>query len=317
MRKFLPALLLATAVTFSVTSMAKPANIYRTIKWNSDTSVTKCEAVFTFTPAASTALPAAVKFNSSKSHGSTTTDNIAERLWNWGDGSSLSGNQVDPTHSFTQPGNYTVCLVITTAQKCVSKSCVTITIHKPEPPATTCKAAYTWERLALKKIRVNAGTSYKAAGDSIIQRRWDFGDGTTLADNSLNPAHEYKQTGNYTVCLFIKTAKGCENSFCGVIKLGDSTATTPGNNEDAIKLVQLYPNPVVSVLHAVVHSRYNNIPATLAVFDIYGSLKWTTTKTLLQGDNMHELPLQQLASGPYVFRITTAYGKINKNFYKL
>lgn len=276
-----------------------------------------CAALFKYTLPSATALPVTVKFNSSESHGSTATDNIVERTWNWGDGSSLTGNVVDPSHSFTQPGNYTVCLSITTAQKCVSKVCVTVAIAKTEPPVTTCKAAFTWERLGPKKIRVNAGTSYKAAGDSIVQRRWDFGDGTTLADNALNPAHEYKQTGNYNVCLFIKTAKGCESSFCSIIKLGDSTATTPGNAADAIRLVQLFPNPVVTALRAVMYSRYNNVPATLAVYDIYGTLKWSTTRNLLQGDNSAELPLQQLAAGPYVFRLTTSYGKINKNFYKL
>lgn len=281
----------------------------------SPATVTNCEAVFKAVSTSSTALPATVQFNSSASHGSTATDSITERLWNWGDGSSLGGNVVNPSHTFTQAGNYTVCLSITTAKKCVSKACTTITIAKTEPPVTQCKAVFTWERLSLKKIRVNAGKSTKATGDSIIQRRWDFGDGTTLADNSLNPTHEYKQTGSYNVCLWIKTAKGCENSFCSVIKLGDST--TPAPAADAVKLVQLFPNPATTVLHAVIYSRYNNTPATLEIYDIYGALKWSAAKNLLQGDNASELQLQQLAPGPYVFRVTTTYGKINKNFYKL
>lgn len=51
---------------------------------------------------------------------------IIDYLWNFGDGSTSSLS--DPRHVFMIPGNYLVCLTITTEDSCVSTFCDTISI---------------------------------------------------------------------------------------------------------------------------------------------------------------------------------------------
>jgi PKD repeat protein len=48
-------------------------------------------------------------------------------------------------------------------------------------------------------------------GSTLVSTHWDFGDGTTSADN--NPTHTYATPGEYTVCLFIITT-GADGSTC-------------------------------------------------------------------------------------------------------
>src|SRR5207302_264190 len=95
-----------------------------------------------------------------------------------------------------------------------------------------------------KKFRFNSSMSSAAAKDSIIERRWNFGDGTTVSGkNEISFLKEFDKPGVYTVCLVIRTAKGCENKICLSIKVKE-TVTNPGVDEAPIKIVSIYPNPV-------------------------------------------------------------------------
>ena len=129
--------------------------------------------------------------------------------WTLGDG-TISYNS-NPTHTYSNPGTYTVCLIIkkNTAAgttPCIRQYCKTITIGV----ACTLVANFTWYRDSMPTVAnntyhfTNTSTPFNA-NDSI---RWTFGDGT--ASNVLNPAHVYAQPGTYIVCLRIikRTASG-------------------------------------------------------------------------------------------------------------
>lgn len=47
--------------------------------------------------------------------------------------------------------------------------------------------------------------------------QWDLGDGTTSTDQ--NPNHTYATPGNYTVCLTVTSADGCEDSTCQALQV--------------------------------------------------------------------------------------------------
>ncbi len=129
--------------------------------------------------------------------------------WIFGDG-AISYNS-NPTHTYSNPGTYTVCLVIkknTVAgtTPCIRQYCKTITI------GVTCTLAanFTWYRDSMPTVANNTyhftNTSAPInANDSI---RWTFGDGTS--SNQINPVHIYAQPGTYTVCLRIikRTSNG-------------------------------------------------------------------------------------------------------------
>ncbi len=120
-------------------------------------------------------------------------------LWNFGDGAGSMQRQ--PTHTYAAPGEYTVCLEVSSI--CGTESyCETVTVSCPPPdPAFTFQA----DELTLS-------FSHPAAGEADTWS-WDFGDGAT-ADTPA-PVHTFAGPGAYTVCLeaagLCGSAQACQN----------------------------------------------------------------------------------------------------------
>jgi PKD repeat protein len=144
------------------------------------------------------------------------TDSIR---WTFGDGTSSF--DLNPVHTYAQPGIYTVCLRIKRptpagTTPCVSEVCKTVVV-----PGVPCnlQAYFTWhaDSLQFNKIYFNNATVNYLPTDSI---RWTFGDGSSSLD--ANPIHTYAQPGTYTVCLRVKRATPpgtppCISEICIVV----------------------------------------------------------------------------------------------------
>lgn len=270
-----------------------------------------CAAKFTFEPATtSSTVPAfSEKFNSSGSE-VNNADNIVTRTWDFRDGSAILTNRVDPIHTFPRAGVYEVCLTIKTATGCESKICKAVTVL---PALTvTCSARFIFERLGPKKFRFNSMSSVIDANDNIIERKWDFRDGTT--SNDISPAHEFPKAGNYEVCLVVKTARGCESRTCVAVKVEES----PASNDDPIKIVSLYPSPVHEILKSVIYSKNNNTVARISIVTMDGVVQSVHQElTLSQGNNPLTINVFRLPAGTYFYKVKTQYGTQSKTFYKL
>jgi PKD repeat protein len=265
-----------------------------------------CKAVFSFTRKEQV-----IQFNSLGSM-VPQGDSIISRTWYFGDSSApLTGNRKDPSYQYQKAGVYNVCLVIKTSKGCESKYCVTVQF---QPVNNQCAARFTDERLTQKKIRFNSSSSLAMQGDSIIERKWKFGDGTELGGNVVAPEKEYRQKGIYTVCLQIKTAAGCKSDICKVFEIKDSTAND--NISQRIKIIQINPNPVVSRFVTTIWTKMG-IEVEIGIYDIYGTIKWKAKKGLLTGNNFIEIPAVELKTGPYFLRVTSAIGNDSRLFYKL
>ena len=178
-----------------------------------------CKAAFSYT-----SLTTGVKFNSAGSAGIFAADSIISRSWTFGDSSAtLTGNIVDPTHAYTKPGVYNVCLTIKTKYGCENKYCSTV-VFTPASNDCNVQAMFSTEKIGNKIFRFNSSNSTTLTGDSIVQRIWKFGDGFSLDGNQVNPSREYKDSGNYTVCLSVRTAKGCEKQYCFNLSVRDTSA---------------------------------------------------------------------------------------------
>jgi PKD repeat protein len=253
-----------------------------------------------------------VRFNSTASI-AQPGDTIVSRKWEFGDGTVLTGNVVEPTHQYAAVGVYTVCLTIKTTRNCENRICTQVVVPQS---SGNCVPYFTWQRIAPKKVAFNSSMSWTPTNDSIVERKWNFGDGSPiLGGNVVSPQKEYAQFGNYNVCLKIRTALGCVRDVCIPVRVQDSNVVAP--TPSPIKILSVYPVPCTVQLTTVVWSQNNNVQATLAIYDIYGVLKWSTNKLLLQGNNITVIPTAQLLSGPYFFKVTTMYGTQSKNFYKL
>ena len=269
-----------------------------------------CVARFTSEPVA-TALnshPFTVRFNSNSSEVGSA-DKIIHTTWDFHDGTALVKDRMDPLHTFPHAGVYEVCLTIKTALGCESKICKQITVATVA--TVTCAAKFTFEKLVPKKFRFNSTLSSVSSNDNIVARKWDFRDGVTSNDES--PVHEFDKPGTYEVCLYIKTAKGCESKTCSVVKVEE----VPNSSIAPIQIVSLYPTPVHENLKVGVLSTHTNILATISIVNAHGIVLYTLKITLNQGNNAFSFPVKNLTPGSYFIKIMTQYGIVSKSFYKV
>ncbi|MGE0637804.1 MAG: PKD domain-containing protein [Bacteroidia bacterium] len=139
----------------------------------------------------------------------TTISNgsIASYTWHWGDGSTTS-NVSDPTHVYSEPGTYNICLVAVSNEGCVDEYCHEIVI---EPVPSECQASFTYA--------VNNNTVTFESGNTQPNEyyHWIFGDGTDA--NGTNVSHTYTVfPEHYNVCaILINTITGCRDTVCQTI----------------------------------------------------------------------------------------------------
>jgi PKD repeat protein len=281
---------------------------------------TNCKAFFT-----STVKDSIAHFNSSGSLASVTTgiakDSIISRTWYFMDNNpnftTLTGNRIDPSFTYTKPGTYQVYLVIKTKLGCESKYTESVTI-KPHVFPNECKAKanFTIEKIGLKKVLLNSELSTIQKGDSIISRTWKFGDNSYLQGNSIKIEREYPTQGIYTACLLIKTMNGCAADTCKQVVIQDTSNIRP-IPVDFIKILAINPNPVITNFRATIYSSKTDIECEIDVYDIYGVLKSSMKKMLTKGNNIIEVQTANLYHGPYFLRVISKSGKDSKIFYKL
>jgi len=271
---------------------------------------TTCKAFFSYSIKDSL-----VNFNSEKSAGANSTDSIIRRTWFYVQGSTqvqLPLNVVNPMVLFPKPGTYQVYLTIATKSGCESKYAVTIQI--PNSPCAV-QVQFSAERTGPKKVQFNSSLSM-AANDSIVSRTWKFGDNTILSGNQVKPLKEYPIQGAYTVCLKVKTANGCEAELCKPVILQDSI-NLPQVPNDFIRIVSINPNPVAYRMILTIWSRNHQTDTEVSIYDIYGQLKKTLAKQLIQGNNVLEINTESLPKGPYYLKVSCKNGKDSRSFYKL
>jgi PKD repeat protein len=132
-----------------------------------------------------------------------TTSQPTHWLWDFGDNSPADSSQ-NPSHTYTQSGTYTVCLI--SGNNCSSDTfCSSLTICLP----TTSAYSST----------VNGGTaSFTDQSQSeVVAWAWDFGDGSPV-DNTQNPSHTYTANGTYQVCL-IANSNCSADTVCNTVTI--------------------------------------------------------------------------------------------------
>lgn len=275
-----------------------------------------CKAYFT-----SLVTDSIAKFNSAGSQSSVSPglalDSIVSRTWYFMDNkpnyTTITGNRIDPSFTYKQPGTYQVYLVIKTKLGCESKYANTIIISKV---VCTAKANFSSEKISLKKVIFNSNLSTVQPGDSIIQRTWKFGDNSYQTGNQIKIEREYPTQGIYTACLQIKTLNGCVTDTCKKVVVQD-TSNIPPTTRDFIKILAINPNPVIYNFRATIYSSTKDIESEINVYDIYGVLKSSMKMVLAKGNNIVEIQTSNLHHGPYFLRVISKSGKDSKIFYKL
>lgn len=115
-------------------------------------------------------------------------------IWDFGDATNSSLQ--NPSHTYAQPGNYTITLIISGVASCADTVTQSIIVNPLPTAAFTPVPDICSLTTSFNNNSVN-GTSYL----------WNFGDATT--STQTNPIHTYSASGNYTVTLTTTDANGC------------------------------------------------------------------------------------------------------------
>jgi PKD repeat protein len=130
-----------------------------------------------------------------------STGNITSWLWDFGDGSTSTGQ--NPAHTYQNAGSYTVSLTVTGSGGSDTKTMEDFIQVTPPPPVANFTAVPTSGSSPLLVQFTDTSTG------EITSRLWNFGDGTSSTE--LNPSHTYKKADSYTISLTV-TGPGGSNT---------------------------------------------------------------------------------------------------------
>ncbi|MEI6899173.1 MAG: PKD domain-containing protein, partial [Bacteroidota bacterium] len=161
----------------------------------------ECHAQFTFYADSMGTFPRTVHFIDQ------STGNPTHWSWHFGDPSSGANNTSslqNPTHTYTLPGYYNICLSILT-NSCQDETCDTIHLEGGNP--TNCENSITYTKEFLT-VHFTGHTSSPYP----TTYSWNFGDpnsGSNNVSTLQNPTHIYPSTNSYTVTLVTIDSTGC------------------------------------------------------------------------------------------------------------
>ena len=128
--------------------------------------------------------------------------------WNFGDGSTSADK--NPTHTYNNAGEYSVCLTISfniAGVTCSKTFCSVVSIVPP----CTIQPNFIWSAEPSSPLKIKF-TNQTPAPTANAQASWSFGDGS--GSNDWNPLHTYAQPGVYNVCLKVYVSNTCVREIC-------------------------------------------------------------------------------------------------------
>ena len=127
--------------------------------------------------------------------------------WSWDFGNGQLSTLQNPTITYSQPGTYTVRLIVKNASG-IDDEIKTDFITVFASPSASFKADLTTACVPAAVQFTDHSTS--PPGSTVTSWQWDFGDGGTSTQQ--NPSHIYANTGFYTVTLQITNSNGCKKT---------------------------------------------------------------------------------------------------------
>jgi gliding motility-associated-like protein len=131
--------------------------------------------------------------------------------WRWNLGNGNRSAIASPAATYFTPGSYTVTLVVTDASGHMDSVTKTQYISVYPTPMAAFGATDTTGCLPLTARFTDSSTT---AQGSIVQWKWDFGDGTTAS--TTNPSHIYTASGRFNVSLQVTSNYGCTTTLTKV-----------------------------------------------------------------------------------------------------
>ena len=222
-------------------------------------------------------------------------------IWSFGDGTSSTSTS--PSHVYTVPGTYLVCLTIL-GNNCQDSYCDSVVIGS----GVNCIP----QLYAVPDTTFGNGNVYFFIGNTCPgwQYVWNFGDSTTGA--GAGPiTHQYNATGWYTVCLTAYDNFGNSITICdSVYALRLASGIDETMNASSFNL---FPNPSQGTIN-IQFELSKAAPITIEILSIQGQLIQSRVQEHPSGVSQMRFDLSALESGMYLIRIKTAEEQINSRF---
>jgi gliding motility-associated-like protein len=123
--------------------------------------------------------------------------------WDFGDGSGIITG-ANPTHTYSNVGNYNITLIVSTASGCKDTLVVNNAVQLFSKPIANFSAL---PILSCASTTINYSDSTLGAVTSWF---WQFGDGGS--SNIQNPSHNYSDTGYFTITLIVSN-NNCKDTL--------------------------------------------------------------------------------------------------------
>lgn len=131
--------------------------------------------------------------------------NITQRSWYFGDGDSLIGNSLNPTHTYDTSGTFTTQLIIDYSIGCSDTFTKQIVVH-PLPVVDFVAIDSVCDGVAVAFF-----DSSTVESGNIVAWSWDFGN--SASSTLQNPTHIFPNSGLHIVTLTCTSDNGCVSDF--------------------------------------------------------------------------------------------------------
>lgn len=178
---------------------------------------------FSFLPAAPEVLQT-VTFDA----GATTDEGAPCRdvcTYAWDFGGEATGTGRTATHRFQQARSYVVRLTVTDAVGTSATTTQAVTAVNPAAPTPVFVASPS-SPAVLQNVNFVASGSTAAAGHTLVQYDWSFGDGSTSSSTASTNSHAYATTGTYTVTLTVTDDVGQRRTATSTITVVNGLAAS-------------------------------------------------------------------------------------------
>lgn len=128
-------------------------------------------------------------------------------VWKFGDGTIPNTTQ-NPTHAYTEWGDYNVQLTVTTNSGCIADTTLGPVRVYPKPDADFSDALANC--LGDTTTFLDESTLENFPFDEIVAWNWDFADGAS--SSATDTLHLFLDDGFYNVALAVETNNGCQDT---------------------------------------------------------------------------------------------------------
>jgi gliding motility-associated-like protein len=135
--------------------------------------------------------------------------------WNWDFGDGNTSEEQNPKHTYSNPGTYTVKLIVANSTRCKGLPSQQDIVIKAIPAPS-----FTFSKPGCNNSSIIFTDMSTISPGKIVKWSWDFGDGNKLekADN-IPFNYQYNSRGTFQISLTVSSDSGCEKTLTQVLNI--------------------------------------------------------------------------------------------------